>query len=212
MRVGRLTSNCDNLHAVLHTLLFKRGALPERFYELIGQAFPGVEALRLEPTGDGRIHLLVKEHGAYMLPANMSDGFYKFLAILTALELRPSLLAIDEIENSIHHETMELLMEELKKMVRVASKELPGAPHETLLVLDATTGQNALSQARLFSQAVPVSGLVLTKLDGTAKGGIIIAIAGELSIPIKLIGVGEGMDDLQDFDAEAFVEALFDVD
>jgi len=104
------------------------------------------------------------------------------------------------------------LMEELKKMVRVASKELPGAPHETLLVLDATTGQNALSQARLFSQAVPVSGLVLTKLDGTAKGGIIIAIAGELSIPIKLIGVGEGMDDLQDFDAEAFVEALFDVD
>ena len=104
------------------------------------------------------------------------------------------------------------LMEELKKMVRVASKELPGAPHETLLVLDATTGQNALSQARLFSQAVPVTGLVLTKLDGTAKGGIIIAIAGELSIPIKLIGVGEGMDDLQDFDAEAFVEALFDVD
>ncbi len=104
------------------------------------------------------------------------------------------------------------LMEELKKMARVASKELPGAPHETLLVLDATTGQNALSQARLFSQAVPVTGLVLTKLDGTAKGGIIIAIAGELSIPIKLIGVGEGMDDLQDFDAEAFVEALFEVD
>ena len=102
------------------------------------------------------------------------------------------------------------LMEELKKMVRVASKELPGAPHEILLVLDATTGQNALSQARLFSQAVPVTGLVLTKLDGTARGGIIIAIAGELSIPIKLIGVGEGMDDLQDFDAEAFTEALFE--
>ena len=104
------------------------------------------------------------------------------------------------------------LMEELKKMARVAAREVPGAPQETLLVLDATTGQNALSQARLFSQAVPITGLVLTKLDGTAKGGIIIAIAGELSIPIKLIGVGEGMDDLQDFDAEAFVEALFEVD
>ncbi len=102
------------------------------------------------------------------------------------------------------------LMEELKKMVRVAAKELPGAPQEILLVLDATTGQNALSQARLFSQEVPVTGLVLTKLDGTARGGIIIAVAGELSIPIKLIGVGEGMDDLQDFDAEAFVEALFE--
>ncbi len=102
------------------------------------------------------------------------------------------------------------LMEELKKMVRVASKELPHAPHEILLVLDATTGQNALSQARLFSQAIPITGLVLTKLDGTAKGGIIIGVAGEFSIPIKLIGVGEGMDDLQDFDAEAFVEALFD--
>ena len=102
------------------------------------------------------------------------------------------------------------LMEELKKMVKVASKELPGAPQETLLVLDATTGQNALSQARLFSQAVPVTGLVLTKLDGTARGGIIIAVAGELVIPVKLIGVGEGMDDLQDFDAEAFAEALFE--
>ena len=102
------------------------------------------------------------------------------------------------------------LMEELKKMVRVADREIPGAPHEVLLVLDATTGQNALSQAKLFSQAVPVTGIVLTKLDGTAKGGIIIAIAGELSIPIKLIGVGEGMNDLQDFNAEAFVEALFD--
>ena len=113
-RIMRLASDCSNLHAVLYTLFFERGSLPERFYELIGEVFPGVEELRLEPTGDGRIHLLVKERGAYMLPTNMSDGFYKFLSILTALELKPSLLAIDEIENSIHHETMEILINELK--------------------------------------------------------------------------------------------------
>ena len=129
---------------------------------------------------------------------------------LQAAKARGSDVVIIDTAGRLH--TKVNLMEELKKMARVASKDLPGAPHETLLVLDATTGQNALSQARLFSQAVPITGLVLTKLDGTAKGGIIIAIAGELSIPIKLIGVGEGMDDLQDFHAEAFVEALFETD
>ena len=101
------------------------------------------------------------------------------------------------------------LMEELKKMARVASKEVPGAPHETLLVLDAVVGQNALSQARLFSEAIPITGIVLTKLDGTAKGGIIVAIAKKFGIPIKFIGVGEKVDDLQEFDAERFVDALF---
>ena len=129
---------------------------------------------------------------------------------LQAAKARGSDVVIIDTAGRLH--TKVNLMEELKKMARVAAKEVPGAPQETLLVLDATTGQNALSQARLFSQAVPITGLVLTKLDGTAKGGIIIAIAGELSIPIKLIGVGEGMDDLQDFHAEAFVEALFEVD
>lgn len=101
------------------------------------------------------------------------------------------------------------LMEELNKVYRVIQREVPKAPHETLLVLDATTGQNALSQARTFSQAAGVSGLVLTKLDGTAKGGIVIAIRNELDIPVKFVGLGEKIDDLQAFDTEQFVHALF---
>lgn len=101
------------------------------------------------------------------------------------------------------------LMDELRKMKRVIGQELPGAPHEVLLVLDATIGQNALAQARQFHQAVGITGLVLTKLDGTARGGIVVAIAEELKIPVRLVGVGEGVDDLQDFNAEAFVAALF---
>jgi fused signal recognition particle receptor len=100
------------------------------------------------------------------------------------------------------------LMEELKKVKRVLARELPGAPHEVLLVLDGTVGQNALSQARQFHETVGVTGLALTKLDGTARGGVVVAIAGELKIPVRLIGVGESVDDLQDFDAHAFVNAL----
>ncbi|MED1917727.1 signal recognition particle-docking protein FtsY [Brevibacillus sp. DP1.3A] len=101
------------------------------------------------------------------------------------------------------------LMEELAKVHRVLQRELPGAPHEVLLVLDATTGQNALSQAKTFGQSAGVTGLVLTKLDGTAKGGIVIAIRNELNIPVKYVGLGEKMDDLQQFDPEQFVHALF---
>jgi fused signal recognition particle receptor len=100
------------------------------------------------------------------------------------------------------------LMDELRKMKRVLEQALPGAPHEVLLVLDATVGQNALSQARQFHQAVGVTGLVLTKLDGTARGGIVLAIADELKIPVRLIGVGESVEDLQDFQGTAFVDAL----
>jgi len=101
------------------------------------------------------------------------------------------------------------LMEELKKMKRIAARELPGAPHEVLLVLDATTGQNAVNQARLFHEAVQVDHIAMTKLDGTAKGGILVAICHELGLPIRYIGLGESMDDLRDFDPEAFVDALF---
>lgn len=101
------------------------------------------------------------------------------------------------------------LMEELAKVHRVLARELPGAPHEVLLVLDATTGQNALSQAKTFGQSAGVTGIVLTKLDGTAKGGIVIAIRNELNIPVKYVGLGEKMDDLQPFDPEQFVHALF---
>ncbi len=101
------------------------------------------------------------------------------------------------------------LMEELKKVRRVLGRELPGAPHETLLVLDATNGQNALEQARLFTGEAGVTGLVLTKVDGTARGGVVIAVANELELPIRFIGVGEKVDDLRDFSAREFVEALF---
>jgi fused signal recognition particle receptor len=101
------------------------------------------------------------------------------------------------------------LMEELKKIKRSVSKKLDTAPHETLLVLDATTGQNALSQTKLFNEAIDITSLALTKLDGTAKGGIVVAISSSLNIPLKYIGVGEQIDDLQEFDPERFVDALF---
>lgn len=100
------------------------------------------------------------------------------------------------------------LMDELRKVTKVIGQELPGAPHEVLLVLDATLGQNALAQARQFHQAVGVTGLALTKLDGTARGGIVVAIADELKLPVRLIGVGEAVEDLQDFQPPAFVDAL----
>ncbi len=100
------------------------------------------------------------------------------------------------------------LMEELHKMRRVIERRLPGAPHEVLLVLDATTGQNALQQARVFGEDLGVTGLVLAKLDGTARGGVVLAIRRELEVPVKLVGVGEGIEDLQDFDPEAFARAL----
>jgi len=102
------------------------------------------------------------------------------------------------------------LMEELKKVKRIMARELPGAPHEVLLVIDATTGQNAISQAKMFNEEIGVTGIVLTKLDGTAKGGIVIRIAQELGIPIRYIGIGERLDDLRRFRSEEFVDALFE--
>jgi fused signal recognition particle receptor len=101
------------------------------------------------------------------------------------------------------------LMEELRKIRRVVGRVVEGAPHETLLVLDATTGQNAIAQARLFTETAGVTGVVLTKLDGTARGGVAIAVARELGLPLRWIGVGEGIDDLRPFDAAAFADALF---
>jgi fused signal recognition particle receptor len=106
-------------------------------------------------------------------------------------------------------QTQHNLMEELRKVHGVTGKAMDGAPHHVLLVLDSTTGQNGLSQARLFSEAVPVTGLVLTKFDGVARGGIVLAIERELGIPVALIGVGEGIEDLQPFDPRAFAEAIF---
>jgi fused signal recognition particle receptor len=129
-----------------------------------------------------------------------------FDAVKAAQARKYSLVLIDTA-GRLH--TKENLMEELKKVKRIIGRELPGAPHEVLLVLDATTGQNAIAQARTFHQALEVTGIALTKLDGTAKGGIIVAIAEELGIPLRFVGVGEGIEDLQDFHAEIFVDALF---
>jgi len=127
-------------------------------------------------------------------------------AILAAQSRDADYLFIDTA-GRLH--TKHNLMQELQKVHRVMDKKLPGAPHETLLVLDATTGMNALNQAREFHKAVKLSGLVVTKLDGTSKGGMVVAIQKELGIPIKFIGVGEQPDDLQPFDAKQFAEALF---
>jgi fused signal recognition particle receptor len=102
------------------------------------------------------------------------------------------------------------LMEELRKLRRLIARELPGAPHETLLVLDATTGQNAVAQARTFAEALEVTGLVLTKLDGTARGGVAIAVVSETKLPLRYIGIGEGVEDLRPFDASQFAAALLD--
>jgi fused signal recognition particle receptor len=132
-----------------------------------------------------------------------------FDAILAAKSKGANVVIIDTA-GRLH--TKVNLMEELKKMKRIMGRELPGAPHETLLVLDATTGQNAVVQAKMFHDEIGVSGLILTKLDGTAKGGVIIGIARELNIPIRYIGIGEGLDDLKNFKSEEFVNALFEQD
>jgi fused signal recognition particle receptor len=126
---------------------------------------------------------------------------------IKAAQARRSDLVLVDTAGRLH--TKENLMEELKKVRRIIERELPGAPQEILLVLDATTGQNAIAQARTFHQALGVTGIAVAKLDGTAKGGIIIAIAEELGIALRLVGVGEEIEDLQDFHAGEFVEALF---
>ncbi|MGB0873115.1 MAG: signal recognition particle-docking protein FtsY [Solirubrobacterales bacterium] len=132
-------------------------------------------------------------------------GAVAFDAVSAAIA-RGTDVALIDTAGRLH--TQENLLEELKKVRRVIEKQLPGAPHETLLVVDATTGQNGVRQAKLFSEAVDVTGIVLTKLDGTAKGGIALAIAEELGIPVKLIGIGEQLEDLRPFDATDFARAL----
>jgi len=134
----------------------------------------------------------------------------------------PSAVAFDAVKSSIAKNidvliidtagrlhTKANLMDELKKLRRIIGREIENAPHETILVLDATTGQNAVQQAKMFKEAIEVSGIALTKLDGTAKGGVIVSIANELNIPVKYIGIGESLKDLREFNAEEFVEALF---
>lgn len=127
---------------------------------------------------------------------------------LASAKAKDADIVIVDTAGRLHTKTN--LMEELKKIGRVADKQVPGAPHQTLLVLDGTTGQNAVSQAKLFGAAVPVNGIVVTKLDGTAKGGVVISIKEELGVPLRWIGIGEKMDDLRPFKAAEFAKALFE--
>jgi fused signal recognition particle receptor len=138
-------------------------------------------------------------------PEGSDPGAVAFDAIARGRERGVDVVIIDTA-GRLHNQDQ--LMDELSKIRRVIQKQMPDAPHETLLTIDSTTGQNGVRQAKLFSQAVPVDGIVLTKLDGTAKGGIALAIAGELGIPVKLIGIGEALEDLRPFDADDFARAL----
>jgi fused signal recognition particle receptor len=165
-----------------------------------GDTFRAAAIEQLQVWADRlEVPIVRQRHGAD--PASVAfDG-------IAAAKARGTDVVLIDTAGRLH--TKSNLMEELRKVKRVVGRELPGAPHEVLLVLDATVGQNALAQARQFHEAVGVTGLVLTKLDGTARGGIVVAIAEELKIPVRLVGVGEGVEDLQDFNPEAFVAALF---
>lgn len=156
-----------------------------------------IEQLKL--WGD-RVGATVIAHSEGADPAAVA-----FDAVSHALARNKDVVIIDTA-GRLH--TKKNLMEELRKVHRVIKKKIPEAPHEVLLVIDATTGQNGLVQAKVFKDAVDVTGIILTKLDGTAKGGIVLAIAKELGIPIKFVGVGEKEDDLKPFDPNAFVEVL----
>lgn len=190
--VGKTTSVGKLAH--YYSLMGKRVVLGA------GDTFRAAAAEQLVIWGE-RAGVEVVRHEAGSDPAAVA-----FDAAKAAVARRANLLILDtagRLHNKAH------LMEELKKVHRVLAREIPGAPHETFLVLDATTGQNALAQAKIFCAAVAVSGIILTKLDGTARGGIIVAIAGELGVPVRFVGVGEGLDDLRPFDPDFFTQTLF---
>ncbi|MES1039140.1 MULTISPECIES: signal recognition particle-docking protein FtsY [Peribacillus] len=165
-----------------------------------GDTFRAGAIEQLEVWGE-RVGVSVIKQGEGSDPAAVM-----FDAIQAAKARKADILICDtagRLQNKVN------LMKELEKVKRVIEREVPGAPHEVLLALDATTGQNALIQAKTFKEVTNVSGIVLTKLDGTAKGGIVLAIRNELAIPVKFVGLGEKMDDLQEFDAEKYVYGLF---
>ena len=141
-------------------------------------------------------------------PARTDPASVAYAGCERALELQADYLIVDTAGRL---QTQKNLMDELSKIFRVMKKLIPDAPHESLLVLDATTGQNGISQAQNFSEAVACSGIMLTKLDGTARGGVVVAIRQRMGIPVKYIGVGEHQDDLELFDADSFVNALFEI-
>ncbi len=166
-----------------------------------GDTFRAAAVEQLQAWGErNRIPVIAQQTGA--------DSASVIFDALQAAQARNIEVLIADTAGRLHTKTN--LMEELKKVKRVLTKLDPDAPHEIMLVVDAGTGQNALVQAETFHQAVALTGIALTKLDGTAKGGIIFAIAKQLGIPIRLIGIGEGIDDLRDFNGREFVDALFD--
>ena len=164
-----------------------------------GDTFRAAAADQLEIWSQRAGVELVRQHEGADPAAVVFDA-------LTAARARNTDVVLIDTAGRLHNK--QNLMNELNKISRVVDRELPGCDRETLLVLDATTGQNGLIQAKQFKEAAGITGIVLTKLDGSAKGGIVIAIAQELQVPVKYIGVGEGIDDLMPFEAEAFVEAL----
>lgn len=166
-----------------------------------GDTFRAAAIEQLQAWGDRTgVPVIRHQHGA-------DPSAVIFDAISAAKARGVDILMVDTA-GRLHNK--EHLMEELRKICRVAARELPGCPHETLLVLDAVTGQNALNQARTFHEVAGLTGIALTKLDGSAKGGIVVAIANDLKLPIKLVGVGEKAEDLLDFDPEEFAKGLFE--
>jgi fused signal recognition particle receptor len=182
-KIGWHLANDFGLSVVMAAADTYRAAAAEQLAEWAGRA--GAELVRSAPGGD--------------------PGAVAFDAIAAA-RARSADVVIVDTAGRLH--TQGNLMDELAKVRRVIGKQMPGAPHETLITVDATTGQNGLRQAQVFAEAVEVDGVVLTKLDGTAKGGITLAIARELGIPVKLIGTGEAVEDLRPFDPADFARAL----
>lgn len=166
-----------------------------------GDTFRAAAIEQLQVWGERNQVPVIAQHTG----ADSASVIYDALQSATARNMD---VLIADTAGRLH--TRDNLMEELKKILRVTQKIIPSAPHEVMLVLDASTGQNALQQARVFHSLLNLTGIVITKLDGTAKGGIIFAIANELKLPIRFIGVGESIDDLRPFEAQAFVEALFE--
>lgn len=184
------------------------GKLAHRFKGL-GQNVMLVAADTFRAAAIEQLEIWSKRAGAdFIKQKSGSDPSAVVYDALEAAQSRKTDVMIIDTAGRLH--TKVNLMEELKKVQRVIQKKMPGAPHEILLALDATTGQNAISQAKLFNSALGVTGMVLTKLDGTAKGGVVVGISNELNIPIRFIGIGEKMEDLREFDPDAFVSALFD--
>lgn len=183
------------------------GKLAHHLSRELGHSVVLVAADTYRAAAVEQLELWARRAGAGFVrgPEGTDPGSIAFEGITAAIEREADVVIVDTA-GRLH--TQDDLMGELSKIRRVIAKQIPDAPHETLLTVDATTGQNGLRQAQLFSQAIDVSGLVLTKLDGTAKGGIALAIAGELGIPVKLIGIGEQLDDLRPFDATDFARAL----